>query len=94
MIYRSLPCSPSPTQPDCPARLILKAFASRYCALPATNMDSNGFSSTNQNALQQRALTDFFVPDQESNLLQACLLWLSPARMLATMNLSVLICIP
>jgi hypothetical protein len=33
-------------------------------------MDSNGFYSVNQNALQQPALTDFFVPDEESNLQQ------------------------
>lgn len=33
-------------------------------------MDSHGFYSVNQNALQQPALTDFFVPDEESNLQQ------------------------
>ena len=46
---------------------------SLYPALlcPSCNdMDFNGFYSVNQNALQQRALNDFFMPDGESNLQQ------------------------
>jgi hypothetical protein len=69
MLYRSWPLSPSTILLDSLARLVFDAFHTLFC--PSCNdMDSNGFYSVSQNALHQRALTDFFVPHEESNLQQ------------------------
>jgi hypothetical protein len=57
-----------------PARLADSPHSQSLCLAllcPSCNdMDSNGLYSVNQDALQRPTLTDFFVPDEESNLQQ------------------------